>query len=81
MAILAIPDGLTFTDTGYSVDPSWQFDSSTKIYLCADTTGAPTFDCTIHAFTYWFTNPTDIASFMGPIIRNDFLKENICYNK
>ena len=60
----------TAGNVGITVDPAWQFDSNTKIFLCAGEDGTPNYYCSITSFNYWFTNPSDYLSYTGQLTRN-----------
>jgi len=55
---------LTFPPSG------WQFDSSTLISFCADTSGDPSYYCSINEFKYWLGNPTDFYGYIRNVNRN-----------
>ena len=55
---------LTFPPSG------WQFDSSTLISFCADTSGDPGYHCSINEFKYWLGNPTDFYGYIRNVNRN-----------
>jgi len=33
----------------------WQFDLTTKFYICTETTGQPHMDCTVRSFSIWYS--------------------------
>lgn len=70
-------EGINYEEVGPGYGSSWAFDSSTKIFICSDFLGNPSFYCSIQGFNYWFTNPSDLISFTGPLTRNLFQKKNV----
>ena len=80
-AYLAFEEGIVYGDVSPGYGSNWVFDSSTQIFICSDFVGNPSFFCSVTAFNYWFTNPTDLISFTGPLTRNLFQKNSIISRK
>lgn len=68
--VFANRETVTAADIPIDVYSSWQFDSNTKIFLCAGINGIPNYYCSITSFNYWFTNPSNYISYAGQSTRN-----------